>query len=197
MRRLTFDRMRAVSSCNSLRRLVYSASLICLGGVWCGDALRAADSVQLPFDSHSHRRFAKPSFHVVFKRSDPVPGSRDISIVVELASTQQEIIRGLMFRKHLDENQGMLFLFDSEQPLGFWMKNTLISLDIIFINQDLKIVSFHTRVPPCRRDPCPVYKSGKPAKYVVEVNAGFVEKYDIFTGDRVEIKRVSNTVSSP
>lgn len=155
---------------------------------WCGVLFGAADHVQSPFDSRSHQQIAQSSAHVVFKRSDTRPGLQDINIVVELASTQQEMSRGLMFREHLDENRGMLFLFDSEQPLGFWMKNTLIALDIIFIDEDFKIISAHKRVPPCRRDPCPVYGSGEPAKFVVEVNAGFVERYGISEGGRVEIK---------
>ena len=119
---------------------------------------------------------------VIFKRSDKDSVEHNVRVDVELARTHREISRGLMFRAHLCENQGMMFLFHTEQPLGFWMKNTLIPLDIIFISEKLEVISAQTRVPPCKQDPCPVYRSEKPAKFVVEVNAGFVEKAWYFAG---------------
>ncbi len=84
--------------------------------------------------------------------------------------------------------RGMLFVFSSEQAQRFWMKNTFISLDILFISKDFKIVSMVTHAPPCKRDPCPVYRSKKSVIYVLEVKAGFVEKHQIKEGGTVEIR---------
>ncbi len=81
----------------------------------------------------------------------------------------------------------MLFVFSAERVQRFWMKNTFIPLDILFISTDFKIVSMVTHVPPCKRDPCPVYRSQKSVIYMLEVNAGFVEKHQIKAGGTVEI----------
>lgn len=110
----------------------------------------------------------------------------DAMIYVEVADHTQERIRGLMFRTSLDENSGMLFVFDKEQQLSFWMKNTLIPLDIIFIGNDLKIVDLKENFQPCMPDAdCEVYTSL--AKYALEVNAGFVRENGIKIGDKIGI----------
>jgi uncharacterized membrane protein (UPF0127 family) len=111
----------------------------------------------------------------------------EVEVPVEVASTQAERQKGLMFRSSLEG--GMLFIFEGEQNLGFWMKNTLIPLDMIFINSGFEIVKIHTAVP-CEEDPCPIYNSEAPALYVVEVNAGFAKENGIDIGDSVEIKDV-------
>ena len=89
-----------------------------------------------------------------------------------------------MFREKLEENEGMLFIFDDEKQVSFWMKNTLIPLDMIFINKNLEIVSVKTAVP-CEKDPCQVYESSKPVKFVIEANAGFAFKNRIDVGDKL------------
>lgn len=104
-------------------------------------------------------------------------------IVVDVAQTQDEKSLGLMFRDHLDEDKGMIFLFDKDQELSFWMKNTLIPLDMIFINNNYEIVDIQTAIP-CERNPCEHYDSF--AQYVLEVNAGYSEKHNIQVGDKVE-----------
>ncbi len=88
----------------------------------------------------------------------------DSALRVELADTVERQIRGLMYRTSLAPDCGMLFVFDDDQPRSFWMKNTLIALDIIFLNADKQVISMHRDVPPCRRDPCPSYESGIPAR---------------------------------
>lgn len=117
---------------------------------------------------------------VVFLTSPPV------EVEVEIADSPEERQVGLMWREELGENEGMLFIFEEEQVLGFWMKNTLISLDMFFINKDFEIVKIHTAVP-CGADPCPTYSSGEQALYVVEVNGGFAGEKGIQEGERVEI----------
>ncbi len=95
---------------------------------------------------------------------------------------------GLSGRESLEENQGMIFVYDYEmEELGFWMKDTLIPLDILFLNKDLEIVHVIEKVEICEQDPCEVYKSEQKAQYVIEVNAGWVEKNEIEIGDKVEI----------
>lgn len=92
-------------------------------------------------------------------------------LTVETADTQEEWVRGLMDRSRLDQGKGMLFLFDAEQPLSFWMKNTLLALDILFFDADGRFVS-RAQMVPCETDPCPSTASKGPARYVLEVNAG-------------------------
>ena len=91
-----------------------------------------------------------------------------------------------MFRESLPENSGMLFIFPDSSPRSFWMKNTLIPLDMIWIDESKKIVGITENVQPCKADPCPSYPSGKPVKYVLEVNAGFAERKGIKENDSVE-----------
>lgn len=104
-----------------------------------------------------------------------------IQISVEAAQTPEEHTKGLMYRTNLKENQGMLFIFPDEQPRTFWMKNTYIHLDIIFFDAKNKVVDLKQDFQPCKKDPCESYTSVS-AKYVLEVNAGFVEKHNIKIG---------------
>ena len=112
-------------------------------------------------------------------------GAKEIS--VEIADNHMERAMGLMNRTSLAEDSGMLFIFDSEGTRSFWMKDTLIPLDMIFVSGDMKIVHIEKNVQPCRQLACDHYSSIYPAKYVVEVNAGFSDMHGIETGDNIEI----------
>ena len=90
---------------------------------------------------------------------------------LEVALTQDQLYRGLMYRTHLPEGQGMLFPFAPPRTVSFWMKNTLIPLDMIFIRRG-KVVHIVHNVPPCKSDPCPGYSSVVPVDQVVELPAG-------------------------
>ena len=90
---------------------------------------------------------------------------------IEIANTPQKRATGLMHRAVLDDNKGMLFIFDSPYKHSFWMKNTLIPLDIIWINSDLKVIDY-TTMTPCKDDICPSYIPKSDALYALEVNAG-------------------------
>lgn len=105
---------------------------------------------------------------------------------VELAQTSEEYTRGLMFRDSLDEDKGMLFIFPAERSSNFWMKNMVIPLDVIWINQNLEVVHIESTTP-CTNDPCQVYTSDEKAKYVLEINSGLVENYGIKVGDKITI----------
>jgi uncharacterized protein len=101
---------------------------------------------------------------------------------VELVTNDAERARGLMFRKELPEGQGMLFDFEREQPVSFWMHNTYISLDMIFIRGDGRILSIAENTEPLSDRLVP---SGGPVRAVLEVIAGTAVKLGIAPGDRV------------
>ena len=106
-------------------------------------------------------------------------------VFVEVPDDLEESMRGLMFRTHLPGNAGMLFAYYDEKPRTFWMKNTLIPLDMIFVDGSSKIIEIKENVPPCAQDECPNYPSKEPAQYILEVNAGFVQEKGIKVGDRL------------
>jgi hypothetical protein len=107
-------------------------------------------------------------------------------IDVELAQDESQRQLGLMYRDTLAENQGMLFLFDNEEVRAFWMKNTILSLDMIFVNARNEIVTIHKYTTPYSEE---TYMSTKPAKYVLEVNAGYTDKRKVSVGDRISWNR--------
>jgi len=114
---------------------------------------------------------------------------------VELATTQSERQFGLMNRKSLDLDKGMLFIFKNEDDHHFWMKNTLIPLDIIWINSSQNIVYIHKNAQPCSSYHCPSINPGKNARYVLEINGGLSDKYNISIGDKANISYVSSSNS--
>jgi uncharacterized protein len=101
---------------------------------------------------------------------------------VEMAVTPEEQAKGLMFRRSLPEGQGMLFDFQREQPTSFWMKNTYISLDMIFIRADGRILRIAENTVPLSEA---LVSSGGPVRAVLEVVAGTSKKLGIAPGDRV------------
>jgi uncharacterized protein len=102
---------------------------------------------------------------------------------VEVADTQEKQALGLMYRDELADDRGMVFLFPSEAPRSFWMKNCRISLDILYFDKDLKMVSSALSAPPCRTQSCPSYPSKAPAMYVLELRAGMATELGIAVGD--------------
>jgi uncharacterized protein len=124
---------------------------------------------------------------LLIRRSDSVPQVcfPNKCVNVEIVDTQEERARGLMFRENLSEDDGMLFIFEEAGNYPFWMKNTLIPLDMIWINSDSRVVEIETAVP-CTKDPCGIYGGKELAKYVVEVNEGFAEENNINVGDVVK-----------
>lgn len=110
------------------------------------------------------------------------------SFDVELAKTPEEHGRGLMHRESMPDNHGMLFIFDDESTKTFWMKNTLIPLDMVFLDGNMVVVEVKSGVQPCVADPCPTYPSEKPAKYVLELNSGVAEKNGIRAGIKANLR---------
>lgn len=109
------------------------------------------------------------------------PSKEDtISVLdIEISEKPNELTQGLMYRSHLGTNEGMLFIFNNEEKQSFWMKNTRISLDIIFVNSNMKIVQIARHTVPYSEEPVP---SIYPARYVIEVNAGYTIRYGIKEG---------------
>ncbi|MCK9467148.1 MAG: DUF192 domain-containing protein [Candidatus Absconditabacterales bacterium] len=107
--------------------------------------------------------------------------------IVEVAKTDKERQKGLMDRQEMKKNKGMIFVFDEEKNYSFWMKDTLISLDIIRIDSLGKIVDIQT-ASPCDATLCPTYIPQGNAKYVLEINAGMAEKKGIKIGDNLTFK---------
>ncbi|MCX6733190.1 MAG: DUF192 domain-containing protein [Candidatus Peregrinibacteria bacterium] len=109
---------------------------------------------------------------------------------VEVARTAAQRTRGLMFRESMPVNRGMIFVFDDDAVRNFWMKNTLIPLDMIFVDKDGQVVSVSANVQPCREkvsSACPNYASTEPARYVLEINAGLAHSHHIQKGSRMDI----------
>ncbi len=107
---------------------------------------------------------------------------------VELARTPEEQTRGLQFRKRLGHNQGMLFIFPRSCRARFWMKDTWIPLDMIWMDEHRKVIHIEARVAPCQTTPCPTYGPSQPAMYVLEVNAGYAEELGIRPGYVAEFR---------
>lgn len=114
--------------------------------------------------------------------------TQNTTVHLEVADTAEERERGLMFREELDENHGMLFVYEEEAPRSFWMKNTLIPLDIIFLGSDKTIINIEKAYPEPNTSDSNLerYRSESPAQYVIEVNQNFTERKGIEKGDRVE-----------
>ncbi|PSG91765.1 DUF192 domain-containing protein [Aurantibacter aestuarii] len=104
------------------------------------------------------------------------------SLNIEFAKSDYETQTGLMYRKSMNPNEGMLFIFKDEQPRSFYMKNTLIPLDIIYLNKDKAVVSIQKNAKPLDESSLP---SEQPAMYVLEVNAGLSEVWKISNGDYI------------
>jgi len=101
---------------------------------------------------------------------------------VEIASSDRERAKGLMFRRSLPETGGMIFIYDPPQPVAMWMRNTYISLDMIFIAPDGTVRRIETNTEPFSTDIIP---SGGAVAAVLELNAGEAEKVGLKPGDRV------------
>ena len=106
---------------------------------------------------------------------------------VHTAVTPKEWSRGLQHRAHMAANEGMLFIYPKAHRLSFWMKDTLLPLDILFFDSDGALINVYHDVQPCRSQPCPIYPSGGPAQYVLEFNAGTAAALRVKPGDNFTI----------
>jgi hypothetical protein len=107
-----------------------------------------------------------------------------VRVTVEVVRDDAARSRGLMYRDHLPDGHGMLFVFDEETDHAFWMKNTLIPLDMIFIGADRRVVGIHPNATPLSLTRISV---GRPSKWVLEVAGGYAARAGIAVGDRIEL----------
>jgi len=147
--------------------VIAGISLIVLVGVF------ASTEVQMP---------------TVFQTLDTVPvqGIQLNVTEVERASSPAEHRAGLMFRQELCDTCIILFVFEQEAPRNFWMKNTVVPLDMIFVDAEGKIVTIHANTVPLQSRP--TYSSTQPAQYVIEGTAGFVQRFNLQQGDLLDIQ---------
>ena len=112
-----------------------------------------------------------------------------VNLITSLSTTPDAQSKGLAIRDSLNENEGMLFIFETPQKYSFWMKDMKFPIDIIWINQDGKIVHIEKNLPPCIfLLPCPSYAPKDDSLYVLEVVSNFTNKFDINVGDPVDSK---------
>lgn len=116
-------------------------------------------------------------------------------VKVEVAADDENRAQGLMYRDHLADDRGMIFVFPQKGDYAFWMKNTIIPLDMIWIDEAKKVVHIAHDVPPCHADPCPSYPPGVAAKYVLEVAAGVAAKHHVADGDVLTFERLENVTA--
>ncbi|UWX55703.1 DUF192 domain-containing protein [Maribacter litopenaei] len=123
------------------------------------------------------------SLHIYKQETDSLISSLDI----EIAETDYETQTGLMYRKGMETNQGMLFIFPDVAMHSFYMKNTEFPLDIVFIDENLKIASIQKNAKPFKEDGL---SSKVPVKYVLELNAGLSDSWSLEIGDTVSFERI-------
>lgn len=151
-------------------------ALLCFGGAYVYQSFFASKKIDTTSNIPSFRKDSE----LTFKSKNN--SNQSIKIDIEIAKTEATITQGLMYRKQMETNQGMLFLMPYNKPQNFWMKNTYIPLDILFISKDKKIVTIQKNTTPLSEEGIPSYS---PAQYVLEVNAGFCDKNGIKEGDSV------------
>jgi uncharacterized membrane protein (UPF0127 family) len=115
-------------------------------------------------------------------------------IAVEVASDDATREQGLMYRDHLAADRGMVFLFAQAGEYPFWMKNTLIPLDMIWMDAQHRIVHIARDVPPCKADPCPNYPPNAQASSVLELAAGVAAKHHLANGDVLRFEGMENVI---
>ncbi|MGB3509975.1 MAG: DUF192 domain-containing protein [Microcoleaceae cyanobacterium] len=141
--------------------------------------LPQAQAQQLPDTQESKKGQALPI------TAEAIISNQKINL--EVAKTPQEKAIGLMYRNFLPDDRGMLFSFNPPRQTNFWMKNCLISLDMIFIRSGI-VRAIAENVPPCVADPCPTYGPNVPIDQVIELRGGRAAELELKVGDRIVIK---------
>jgi uncharacterized membrane protein (UPF0127 family) len=114
----------------------------------------------------------------------------DFHVKLEVAVSEKERELGLMFRDNLPADEGMIFLFPQDDRWPFWMKNTFIPLDLIWLDDQGRVVDLLPEAPPCQHDPCPSYAPRAPARAVLELNGGAAAKHDVKLGSTLRFEEV-------
>ncbi len=157
-----------------MRRLLFVLPLLIFSLVACGGEPKEKP-VEEPLPEVPFRKDGTLTF---LRDGEPI-----VTIDIEIADNDSSRARGLMQRFHLPERSGMLFIFDQPAPQSFWMANTQVPLDILFVDADSQIVRIAKYTKPL--SPESVTSEGLPAQFVIEVEAGFTDTYGIVETDRV------------
>ena len=163
-----------------IKRVSHSTFLLLVLVVAAGCAQSPADT-EPAVSSAPVQQKSEPSIATLANGSE---------IILELAITAEELATGLMFRPSLASDRGMLLLFHEERFPSIWMKNTLISLDLLYLDNSGRVVDLIADVPPCATDPCPTYSPDGEARAVLELATGSIETYGIAIGDQLLFERV-------
>jgi uncharacterized protein len=130
---------------------------------------------------------AKPAAPYVGAKVFVKSATGEVEVKVEVVATEAKIQKGLMFREHLPLDSGMLFLMGEEKEWPFWMRNTLIPLDMLFITGDMKVAGIVENAEPLTET---LRTVGKPSRYVLEVNGGWSKKNAVTAGAQVRFENV-------
>lgn len=158
-----------------MKRTNVFISLLIFGGFFMGCREDRKTINQIPT---AQIEFKKEGDAYLIKR----PGDTLQHLQIEIADDDYQRETGLMYRDNLEENQGMLFIFEDEQPRGFYMKNTKIPLDLIFLDSARVIVNISKNAKPNSLE---TIESQVPAQFVLEVNAGLAQRWNLKVGDRL------------
>lgn len=154
-------------------RFIFVSSTVLIGFSSCKETPKQVKPVKIEF---------KKEGKLTLFKSDSILSKLDI----EIAETDYETETGLMHRTEMQDNQAMLFIFPEQNYRSFYMKNTYIPLDIIYINEGKKVVSLQKNAKPLDETSLP---SNKLAKYVLEVKAGLSDKWNLAVGDSISFSR--------
>ncbi len=159
--------------------LIASVAFILLLLAGCGEGNAQTDPVAEPSP--------RPDYPTV--QLEPLGGA-PVEVRVEIVATPESRARGLMFRESLTPGTGMLFIFPETRPLSFWMRNTPISLDILYLDPSGTIINIHRNTTPYSEKSLP---SERPARFVLEVPGGYCAQVGVRAGDRVELGALART----
>lgn len=153
---------------------LFIPALFCIGLIFnsCKEEKKNIKSTEITFKKEGELTLFKSTTDTIISELD-----------IEIADTDYDVQTGLMYRNSMRENQGMLFVFPEMRERFFYMKNTRIPLDLIYIDNNKFIVSFQKNANPLDESSLP---SEVPAQYVLEVNGGLAEKWLLEIGDRIE-----------
>lgn len=121
------------------------------------------------------------------------PDGKQVRFTIEIADDADERAQGLMHRESMSSGKGMLFIYDQQRPVSFWMENTLIPLDMLFIDETGTVVSVHENAKPLDRTPIP---SGQPVLMVLEINGGLARRLGLGEGAELHHPRLDQDLAA-
>jgi len=178
------SRSRTPGEVRPERAAAIAKGILALAIVSAGLSVVAAQGRSASSGTTSQSAEAEPVFDA--RRAEVVfPKGR--VVMAEIADTPYRMQYGYMFRKKVDAGEGMIFVHRAAGFHSMWMKNTLVPLDMVWMDADFKVVHIERSVPPCREDPCPAYGPLRKANYVLELQGGSIGPDQLAIGDRLSV----------